>query len=101
MTTVQITLPDQLALDAQAAGLLTAEAMERLLREAMERRAAVDQLFAAMDRAAAADLPEMSMEEIQAEVDAVRDERRARHSNALELEGQSECRDTAASRSSR
>lgn len=78
MTTVQITLPDQLALDAQAAGLLSAEAMERLLREAMERRAAVDQLFAAMDRAAAADLPEMSMEEIQAEVDAVRDERRAR-----------------------
>ena len=57
MTTVQITLPDQLALDAQAAGLLSAEAMERLLREAMERRAAVDQLFAAMDRAAAADLP--------------------------------------------
>jgi hypothetical protein len=78
MTTVQITLPDQLAQDAQAAGLLSAEAMERLLREAMERRAAVDQLFAAMDRAAAADLPEMSMEEIQAEVDAVRAERRAR-----------------------
>lgn len=101
MTPVQITLPDQLALDAQAAGLLSAEAMERLLREAMERRAAVDQLFAAMDRAAAADLPEMSMEEIQAEVDAVRDERRARHSNASELDGQSECRDTAASRSSR
>ncbi|MDH4134414.1 MAG: hypothetical protein OEV31_06460 [Gammaproteobacteria bacterium] len=78
MTTVQITLPDQLAQEAQAAGLLAAEAMERLLREAIERRAAVDQLFAAMDRAAAADLPEMSMEEIQAEVDAVRAERRAR-----------------------
>lgn len=78
MTTVQITLPDQLARDAQAAGLLSAEAMEKLLREAMERRAAVDQLFAAMDRAAAADLREMSMEEIQAEVDAVRAERRAR-----------------------
>jgi len=78
MTTVQITLPDQLARDAQAAGLLSAEAIEQLLREAIERRAAVDRLFGAMDRLAAAKLPEMTMEEIQAEVDAVRAERRAR-----------------------
>ena len=78
MTTVQITLPDQLAQDAQAAGLLAPDALEKLLREAMERRAAVNQLFEAMDRAAAMNLPEMSMEEIQAEVDAVRAERRAR-----------------------
>ena len=78
MTTVQITLPDQLARDAQAAGLLSAEAIEQLLREAIERRAAVDRLFGAMDHLAAAKLPEMTMEEIQAEVDAVRAERRAR-----------------------
>lgn len=78
MTTVQITLPDQLARDAQAAGLLAPDALEKLLREAMERRAAVDQLFEAMDRSVALNLPEMSMEEIQAEVDAVRAERRAR-----------------------
>lgn len=77
MTTVQITLPDQLAREAQRAGLLTTEALERLLREAIERRQGIDELFAAMDRLGAANLPPMSMEEIQAEVDAVRAERRA------------------------
>jgi hypothetical protein len=78
MTTLEITLPDQVARDARAAGLLAPEALERLLREAIERRAAVDDLFETMDRATAMDLPEMSMDEIQAEVDAVRAERRAR-----------------------
>lgn len=77
MTTVQITLPDQLAQEAQRAGLLTPEALERLLREAIERQQGIDELFAAMDRMAAANLPPMTMEEIQAEVDAVRAERRA------------------------
>ena len=33
MTTVQVQLPDDLARDAQAAGLLTPESMEHLLRE--------------------------------------------------------------------
>lgn len=79
MTNVQISLPDELARDAQAAGLLSSDALEKLLREAIERRTAVDRMFAAMDRAAAAELPEMTMEQIQAEVDAVRAERRARH----------------------
>jgi hypothetical protein len=79
MTTVQITLPDQLAADAQRAGLLTPQALEALLREAIERREAVDQMFEAMDRIQAADLPPMSEDEIQAEIDAVRAERRARN----------------------
>ena len=33
MTTVQITLPDQLAQEAQSAGLLTSATIERMLRE--------------------------------------------------------------------
>lgn len=39
MTTVQITLPDSLAQDAQAAGLLTPQRMEEILREQLRRRA--------------------------------------------------------------
>jgi DTW domain-containing protein YfiP len=77
VTTVQIELPDSLAREAAQAGLLTAEVMERLLREAMRQRA-VERLRLAMDRMAQADIPPMTEEEIQAEIDAVRAERRAR-----------------------
>lgn len=79
MTTLEVTLnlPDSLAKEAQQAGLLTPEAIERLLREAV-RRKAVDELFEAADRMAAANIPPMTMEEIQAEVDAVRNARRER-----------------------
>ena len=39
MTTVQITLPDELAQTASRAGLLSPEAMEAMLREQLRRRA--------------------------------------------------------------
>ncbi len=39
MTTVQIKLPDELAQDAQAAGLLTPEAMAAMLREQLRKQA--------------------------------------------------------------
>ncbi len=74
---LRVDLPDTLASEAKAAGLLTSQAIERLLREAV-RRKAVDELFEAADRLAAADIPPMTMEEIQAEVDAVRKARRER-----------------------
>lgn len=79
MTTVQLTLnlPDSLANAAGDAGLLTPDAIERLLREAV-RRKAVDELFEKMDELADANFPPMTMEEIQAEVNAVRAERRNR-----------------------
>ena len=73
----KLNLPDALANEAQAAGLLTPQAIEQLLREAV-RRKAVNELFEAADRLAAANIPPMTMEEIQAEVDAVRRERRER-----------------------
>ena len=72
-----VTLPDGLASEAKAAGLLTPEAIEDLLREAV-RRKAVGELFDTMDRMADANIPPMTMEEIQAEVDAVRQARRER-----------------------
>lgn len=71
MTTLEITLPDSLAKEAKAAGLLAPEALETMLREAMRKRA-VDRLFQAMDRMAQADVPPMTEAEIQAEIDAVR-----------------------------
>lgn len=73
MTTVELklSLPEQLAAEAQAAGLLTPETLEALLKVALRARRAKE-FFDAADSLAAARLPPMSMEEIQAEVDAVR-----------------------------
>jgi Arc/MetJ family transcription regulator len=77
MTRIQIVLPDQLAEEAQNAGLLKPDAIETMLRESLRRRA-VDELFEAMDRMAAANFPPMTLDEIQQEVNAVRAQRRRR-----------------------
>lgn len=74
MTTLTIDLPDQLAIEAEAAGLLDPTAIEVMFRENL-RRGAIEELFTAADKLAAADLPPMTMEEIQQEVSAVRSER--------------------------
>ena len=74
---LKLNLPDTLANEAQAAGLLTPQAIERLLREAV-RSKAVNELFETANRLAAANIPPMTMAEIQAEVDAVRRARRER-----------------------
>ena len=73
---LKLELPDRLARDAQAAGLLTPKGLSQLIRDAMRRRAAQT----LMDGAArASDLfsRPLSMREIQAEVNAVRRQRRA------------------------
>jgi hypothetical protein len=77
--TIELDLSDQLAEDARNAGLLSSEAIEALLRERLKKRG-VGELLEMADRLAAVDLPPMSEEEIQAEVDAVRAERRAHRS---------------------
>ncbi|MCC7412021.1 MAG: hypothetical protein IT495_10385 [Gammaproteobacteria bacterium] len=75
MTTVQVTLPDQLAREAQAAGLLTPEELERLVRDALRARRL--QAFAEAGKKLTADpLPSMTAGEIQAEIDAYRAESR-------------------------
>ena len=81
MATVQIELPDALAQEAQRAGLLTPEAIERMVRVAIRRRA-LDELRGAMDRMAAVKGPVMTPEEIQEEIRAARAERRARDARA-------------------
>jgi len=77
MTMIQIDLPEATAKAARDAGLLTPAALERLLTEAIRRQAA-DSFLSLADQVAAAGIPEMSMEEINAEVKAVRAERRQR-----------------------
>ena len=80
MTTIQIELPEATAQAARAAGLLTPEALERLLTEALKRRKAADSLLTIADRVAAAGIAPMPMDEINAEVKAARAERRERAS---------------------
>jgi hypothetical protein len=81
MTRIQIELPEATAQAAREAGLLTPQALERLLNEALRRKQAADSLLSIADRVAAAGIPPMSMEEINAEVKAVRAARRQRASD--------------------
>lgn len=76
MTTITVSLPDDLARQAQSAGLLRSEAIEQLLREAM-RKGQVDRLFATIDQLAALE-PKLTEEEIDAEIAAARAERARR-----------------------
>ena len=77
MTTVQITLPDQLAQEAQRAGLLSPQLLEKWLREQLKAQH-VDRMFSAMDRMSAMDEPAiMSPEVVAEEIAAMRAERRA------------------------
>jgi hypothetical protein len=78
MTTLELTLslPDRLAKEAEAAGLLTSKALSRLLKDAMQRRAA-ESLLASAARATNANSKPLSMKQIQQEVAAVRHSRRS------------------------
>jgi hypothetical protein len=76
VTKIQIELPDATAKAASEAGLLTPQALDRLLTDAIKRRQAADSLLSIADRVAAAGVAPMSMDEIDAEVKAVRAERR-------------------------
>jgi hypothetical protein len=72
---IKLSLPETLLKDAQSAGLLSPMALERLLQEEIRRRR-VDNLFAAMDRLAAVDLPPLSDKEIAEEIRLARKSRR-------------------------
>jgi post-segregation antitoxin (ccd killing protein) len=78
MTTIQFTLPDQLAEDARRAGLLSSQALERLLREELEEQLQ-GEFFEAVERMSqVADVPVMSPEEVAEEIRLMRAERRRR-----------------------
>ena len=75
-TELKLTLPDNLAREAEASGLLTPEAIEFLLREEIRRRR-VNQLFSTADRLANIDVPPLTESEVEAEIEAARRSRRA------------------------
>ena len=75
MTTVTVRLPDDLAQEAKDAGLLRDAAIETLLRDAV-RKQRVDQFFTTVERLNALE-PPLTEEEIRAEIEAARAERRA------------------------
>lgn len=78
MTTVQITLPDQLAREAKQAGLLSEAALEKLLRDQLQAQRQ-DEFFAAMARMEqVTEPPAMSPEEVTNEIRAMREKRRTR-----------------------
>lgn len=78
MTRVQIDLPEATAQAASEAGLLTSDALLRLLNDALRRRQAAEALLSIADRAAAAGIPPLTMEEINSEVKAARKDLRKR-----------------------
>jgi hypothetical protein len=78
MTQIHVELADAIAQDAQAAGLLTPQALERLLASALARQRAGDALLSIAGEVAAAGIAPMSMQEITAEVKAAREELRLR-----------------------
>ena len=77
MVSLELTLhlPNELAREAEAAGLLTASAISGLLETEVRRRR-IDKLFNAAGRLAAIE-PPLSEAEIEAEIQAAREERRA------------------------
>ncbi len=76
MSEILLTLPDNLALEAEANGLLKPEFIASLLRTEIRRRR-VNKLFAAADRLADLDEP-ITDAEIETEIAASRRERRAK-----------------------
>lgn len=75
MLELKLELPERLAREAESAGLLTPQALVRLLKDEMQRRAA-QQLLAGARRASESGSKPLSMKAIQAEVSAVRQARR-------------------------
>ncbi len=76
--TIQLDLPEALVKEAQANGLLESAPIGDLLVTELRRRKAAAELGKVLDAIRAQPGEPMTMEEIQAEVDAVRAERRAR-----------------------
>ena len=76
MTSITFSLPDELAQQAQSAGLLRPEALAALLREAVKKRQ-VEKLFSTMDALTSLS-PPLTEAEIDAELAAARADRARR-----------------------
>ncbi len=79
---IRLTLPDELAREAAARGLLTSEVLQQLIDAEVERRRKIERLFSTMDELAAVDPPPLSNDELNAEIKAARAERRSRRADS-------------------
>ncbi len=79
MSEIVLNLPEKLAREAEANGLLKPEFVASLFRAEIRRRR-VNKLFAAADRLADSDAP-VTEAEIEAEIRAARQERRLKDEN--------------------
>ena len=75
---VTLNLPDEIALRAQRAGLLTVDAVQKLLEEAL-RRAAGRDLLSMAERLHAANIAPMNENEVDDLIHTARAERKARN----------------------
>jgi hypothetical protein len=75
--TVELDLPQAVAEEAKAEGLLRAEVLSGLVERELARRKARENFGAALQQAHSATGDELTPEEIQAEINAVRAQRRA------------------------
>lgn len=76
--TVQLDLPEAVVVKARAQGLLESDVLSALLEREFKRRQACQDFGGMLKQLHSVTGDEMTMEEIQGEVDAVRAERRAR-----------------------
>ena len=77
---ITVSLPEDLVKQAQSAGLLTDEQIERWLIEELDRQRKLGGFFGKLDQLAALE-PPLSEEEISGEIDAYRREKRERKQN--------------------
>jgi len=69
---VKIKLPNDLLKEVTSQGLLETETLIDLLKNELNRRQRIDQLFNATDKLANIDLPILTSEEIEKEIQATR-----------------------------
>lgn len=77
---IRLSLPDSVAREAEASGLLQSESLEILLREELQRRR-VHRFFEAADRLAELDEAPLTEAEVEAEIQAARRQQTAPHAS--------------------
>jgi hypothetical protein len=79
--TIELDLPDALAREARSKGLLQSRQLGDLVSEELNRRKAAEELENVLKKVRAQDGEPMTAEDIQAEIDACRADRRARENS--------------------
>lgn len=81
--TLTLNLPQDLVEEARTAGLLTEEQIERWLTDELDRQRKLDRFFGKLDRLAKL-APPLTQDEINAEIEAHRREKRSRKTDSTE-----------------